>query len=257
MLPQSDPAPDVSVVIPAFNEAERIATTLAHVRRVLAAGPWSAEVVVVVDGATDGTAEIVGGLAAAAGPVPVRLLTRPENRGKGCSVRRGMLEARGRVRLFSDADLSTPIEMAAPFVAAVAAGSDIVIASRRLEGSRLDRRQPWLREQLGRAFSAVVSRVLLPGTSDSQCGFKAFTAASTVAVFERQRIDGFCFDVEVLVIARQLRLRILEHPVSWADDPRSRVRPLRDGLRMLGDVARIHLRRRRGEYAEMGPPSAT
>ncbi len=134
-------------------------------------------------------------------------------------------------------------------MAAIAGGSDIVIASRRLEGSRLERRQPWLRERLGLAFSAVVSGVLLPGISDSQCGFKAFTATAATAVFERQGIGQFCFDVEILVIARQLGLSITEHPVAWADDPRSRVRPLPDGLRMLRDLVRIRRRLRRGAYA--------
>lgn len=248
-MPHAAPAPDLSVVIPAFNEADRIAASLGQVRRVMAAAPWLAEVVVVVDGSTDATAAIVAAQAAAPGPVPIRLIDQPLNRGKGFAVRRGMLEARGRVRLFCDADLSTPIEMAVPFMAAIAAGSDIVIASRRLQGSRLERRQPWLRERLGLTFSALVSRVLLPGISDSQCGFKAFTAAAATAVFERQRVGEFCFDVELLVIARQLGLAITEYPVAWTDDPRSRVRPLRDGSRMLRDLTRIRRRLRRGDYA--------
>ncbi|MEZ5417291.1 MAG: glycosyltransferase [Vicinamibacterales bacterium] len=242
------PRPALSVVIPAFNEADRLGRSLSHVREVLAAAPGPAEVLVVVDGSTDGTAALVAAAAAEPHAVPVRLLAEPVNRGKGHCVRRGMLEARGEVRLFCDADLATPIEMAGEFVQAVGAGADVVIASRRMAGARLTRRQPWLRERLGWLFSAVVGRTLLPGITDSQCGFKAFSAAAAEAVFARQTLDEFCFDVEILAIARVLGLRVVERPVPWADGPGSRVRAVRDGAAMLRDLIRVWRHLRRGVY---------
>lgn len=242
------PRPTLSVVIPAFNEAGRLARTLAHTCAVLEAAPWPAEVLVVVDGSTDGTAALVAAAARQGGPVPVRLLSEPVNRGKGYCVRRGMLESRGDVRLFCDADLATPIEEALRFAEAVRAGDDIVIASRRAAGAELRHRQPWLRALLGTVFSAVVGRTLLPGITDSQCGFKAFSARAAEMVFRRQRVDQFCFDVELLVIARRHGLRVAERGVPWADGEGTRVRALRDGATMLTDLVRIGWRLNRGAY---------
>jgi len=242
------PRPTLSVVIPAFNEAGRLGRTLAHARAVLQDAPWPAEVLVVVDGSTDGTAALVTAAALDGGAVPVRLFAEPVNRGKGYCVRRGMLEADGDVRLFCDADLATPIEQALAFAEAVLSGADVVIASRRAAGAELRRRQPWLRATLGQAFSALVGRTLLAGITDSQCGFKAFSAAAAEAVFRRQTIDQFCFDVEVLVIARRLGLRVVERGVPWADGAGTRVRAFRDGAVMLGDLVRIGWRLSRGDY---------
>ena len=242
------PRPTLSVVIPAFNEEGRLGRTLAHACAVLQAAPWQAEVLVVIDGSTDGTAALVAEAARERGPVPIRLLAEPANRGKGYCVRRGMLEARGDVRLFCDADLATPIEEALPFTEAVRSGADIVIASRRAAGAELRHRQPWLRALLGMELSALVGRTLLPGITDSQCGFKAFSAGAAETVFRRQQVDQFCFDVEALVIARRHGLRVVERGVPWADGEGTRVRAVRDGAAMLADLVRIGWRLRRGDY---------
>jgi dolichyl-phosphate beta-glucosyltransferase len=237
---------DLSVIIPAFNEERRIGPTLERILAYLHAARWTAEVLVVIDGSTDGTARVVRGVESKL--VPVRLLDATENRGKGSCVRRGMLEARGDLRLFTDADLSTPIEEVERLVHAIEDGHDVAIGSRRLPGSRITLAQPWWRRAMGRTFAWCVQQVGVPGIADTQCGFKLFSANAAMQIFRRQRIDAFGFDVEVLWIARRLGLRVAEVPVTWTDDPRSSVRPAADSLRMLTDLVRIRRADRRGVY---------
>jgi dolichyl-phosphate beta-glucosyltransferase len=196
----------------------------------------SFEVVVVDDGSSDRTAEV-----AAAGP-EVRVLKNPGNRGKGYSVRNGMLHARGQWRLMSDADLSTPIEELDTLRAALKDGAQVAIASRAVSGANLEKRQSILREISGRFFNLLVRTLHLPGIKDTQCGFKLFSAAAAEAAFRDSRLDGFAFDVEALVLARRAGFGIREVPVTWRNDEQSRVSFGR-GLAAFIDLFRLRFRR--------------
>jgi len=237
----------LSVVIPAYNEARRLPRTLPRVLEYLDALGEGVEVIVVDDGSTDGTAEVVAALAH--GDPRVTVLRGAVNRGKGASVRRGVLAAREEDVLFTDADLSAPIEEAAKLRAQLAAGHDVAIGSRRLDRSDVRVRQPWLRGLAGHGWSWLVSLCFLPGIRDSQCGFKAFRRAAATALFGRQRLDGFAFDVEVLWLARRLGYRVIEVPIVWRDDPESHLRLVRDSLGMLLDLARVRVGAWRGHYS--------
>ena len=226
------------MVIPAYNEARRLPPTLEKIQRHLSGRPH--EILVVDDGSTDDTAE----RAAAAG---VRVLRNEGNRGKGYSVRRGMLESRGARRLMTDADLSTPIEDLGRLMAKMDEGYDVVIASRALPESNVEVRQPWYRENMGRLFNLCVRAVALPGLQDTQCGFKLFTAAAADQAFGLARLDGFSFDVEALFVARRHGARIAEVPVTWRNDEATRVNSVKGAVAFL-DLARIRLSGWRGDY---------
>jgi len=235
--------PALSVVIPALNEAARLPRSLQRITDHLEASREGHEILVVDDGSTDGTAEAaVRALGAA-----VTVLRNDRNRGKGYSVRRGMLAASGARRLMTDADLSTPIEELHGLGARLDAGDDVAIGSRALPGSRIEVHQPLLREAMGRVFNVFVRLLAVPGVHDSQCGFKLFTAAAAEAVFSRGLLDGFSFDVEALHVARRLGLRIAEVPVVWRNDAASRVTLVR-GAAAFGDLLRIRLNAARGRY---------
>jgi dolichyl-phosphate beta-glucosyltransferase len=234
--------PDLSVVIPAYNEALRLPSTLARVRDYLAGRGEEYEIVVVDDGSTDATAEV----ARAAGDL-VRVLRHEPNRGKGFAARRGMLAAAGERRLMTDADLSTPIEELEGLEAALDRGYDVAIGSRAVAGARIEVRQPAYREAMGRLFNVLVQALLLPGVSDTQCGFKLFTAAAAAAAFAPCRLDGFSFDVEALFAARRRGLRIAEVPVLWRNDAATRV-SLGGGGTAFVDLLRIRFRALRGAY---------
>ena len=213
---------ELSLIIPAFNEAKRIGPTLLRVHQFLAARPASFEILVVDDGSTDETVALVTALA---GELPgLRVLCCPANRGKGRAVRLGMLAATGQVRLFADADGSTPIDELDPLLQALTAGADIAIGSRYLAASRVTRPQPWPRRVWSRLVNRAVQRVLLPGVVDTHCGFKAFTAAAAAHTFAACTVDGWSFDLEVLARARAHGLRIQEVPVRWENDERSKAR---------------------------------
>jgi dolichyl-phosphate beta-glucosyltransferase len=239
---------DLSVVVPAYNEEHRIGRTIERIVAYLGTRRGTSEILVVVDGSRDRTADVARRVA---GDLPLRVLDSGVNRGKGSCVRRGMLAAAGDLRVFSDADLSTPIEEVERLAAAIGRGYDVAIGSRRLPDSRVAGRQPWWRGAMGRVFNACVQRLVVPGIHDTQCGFKLFSADAARLIFPRQRIEHFGFDVEVLWIARRLGLRVAEIPVTWVDDPRSTVRPLADATRMLLDLVRIRRADRSGLY---GPP---
>ena len=235
--------PQLSVVIPAYNEAARLPVSLTKILDYLRARGASYEILVVDDGSSDGTAES----ARRAGGEAVTVLRNGSNRGKGYSVRRGMLEARGERRLMSDADLSTPIEELDRLMRRMDEGFDIVIASRALPGANVEVHQSFLRENMGRLFNVLVQALVLPGLFDTQCGFKLFTAQAALEGFSRARLDGFCFDVEVLYAARRRGRRIAEVPVTWRNDAASRVTLLGGSVAFL-DVARIRLRGLLGRY---------
>jgi len=240
------PYPTYSIVIPAYNESARIPATLQSVVDCIRQRGWSAEVVVVNDGSSDSTADVVRAFAAA--NPEVRLLENPGNRGKGYSVRSGMLQAHGEVVLFSDADLSAPIEEADGLFAAIAAGADIAIGSRWLETKRQTIRQPFYRQFFGRCFNGVTRFVMGLKFADTQCGFKAFTRAAAQTVFQLQTIERWGFDPEILFIARKRGYRIDEVPVSWAHDERTRISYLKDGTRMLQDIAIVRWNALLGRY---------
>lgn len=232
------------MVIPAYNEGRRLPPTLEKIRRHLARR--SHEILVVDDGSGDDTA-------ARAAEAGARVVRNEGNRGKGYSVRRGMLLASGARRLMSDADLSTPIEELDGLMARMDEGYDVVIASRALPGSRVEVRQPWYRENMGRLFNLCVRAVALPGLNDTQCGFKLFQARAAEEAFSAARLDGFSFDVEVLFVARRRGYRIAEVPVTWRNDEATRVSGVKGAMAFL-DLLRIRVNDGRGLY-EGAPPS--
>jgi dolichyl-phosphate beta-glucosyltransferase len=234
----------LSVVIPAYNEASRIERTLERIVEYLNARGEPYEILVVSDGSDDGTEAIVQRFAERA--PQVRLLAYQPNRGKGYAVRYGMLRARGERILFSDADLATPIEELEKLEPYLTQGYAIAIGSRPLRESQLVVRQPLYREMAGRAFNKLVQLLAVRGIHDTQCGFKLFTREAAQAVFSRCRLDGFGFDFEALFYARQLGYAIAEVPIRWMHQEGSKVRLLRDGLRMLRDLIWLRLTAWRG-----------
>ena len=238
--------PKYSVVIPAYNESARIPATLASVVAAIRANGWDAEVIVVNDGSTDSTAQLVRDFAGSA--PEVRLLENPGNRGKGYSVRAGVLNAQGDIIMFTDADLSAPMEEAGRLFKAIANGADIAIGSRWLESGRQTHRQPLYRQIFGRCFNAVCRMVMQLPFADTQCGFKAFTRAAAQTVFQLQTIERWGFDPEILFIAIKRGFRVMEVPVSWAHDARSRMSYLRDGLQMLKELAIVRWNAMTGRY---------
>jgi dolichyl-phosphate beta-glucosyltransferase len=238
--------PQYSIVIPAYNEAARISGALESVVGCIRQRGWFAEVIVVDDGSTDRTAQIVLDFAARA--PEVRLLRNPGNHGKGYSVRHGLLEAFGEIVMFTDADLSAPIEEAEGLFAALRDGADIAIGSRWLERTRQTIRQPLYRQFFGRCFNAVTRAVMGLPYADTQCGFKAFTRAAAQTVFQLQTIERWGFDPEILFIALKRGYSIVEVPVSWAHDERTRISYLKDGMRMLQDIAIVRWNALLGRY---------
>jgi dolichyl-phosphate beta-glucosyltransferase len=240
--------PQYSIVIPAYNEGARILGALESVIACVRERGWSAEVVVVDDGSRDRTAELVRSFAAKA--PEVRLLQNPGNRGKGYSVRHGILQSFGEIVMFTDADLSAPIEEAEGLFAAIVDGADIAIGSRWLERTRQTIRQPFYRQFFGRCFNGVTRAVMGLPYADTQCGFKAFTRDAAQTVFQLQTIERWGFDPEILFIALKRGYRVVEVPVSWAHDERSRISYLKDGMRMLEDIAVVRWNALLGRYGK-------
>lgn len=230
----------ISVIVPAYNERRRLPQSLQAIRAYAERSGRTIEVVVVDDGSTDGTADLAA--EHAADPLAVRVLRNDGNRGKGYSVRRGMIEAGGDVLLLSDADLSTPIEELDKLLPWMDAGYEVVIGSRAMAESVLDPPQPFFRRLLGRTFGKVRRAIILPDIWDTQCGFKLFRRDAAHAVFPEQQADGFAFDCEVLGLARKMGYRIREVGVTWRDDRDSKVRPVRDSLAILLSLLRIRRR---------------
>jgi len=243
----------ISVIIPAYNEGERLPASLDQVLAHIAQERWTAEVIVVNDGSRDSTADLVREYIRR-NPA-VRLVENPGNRGKGYSVRNGMLNARGDVLLFSDADLSSPIYEAKKLFAALEAGADVAIGSRWLRPELQTQRQPLLRQAFGRIFNLCLRVILGLKYVDTQCGLKAFKRAAAQRLFPRQRIERWGFDPESLYLARKAKLRVEEIPVEWANDERSKVNPIRDGIRMFFELLRVRWYDLTGKYAE--PPPQT
>jgi dolichyl-phosphate beta-glucosyltransferase len=235
------PAPALSLVIPAYNEAIRLPPTLARIREYLDSEPDDYEVLVVDDGSTDAT--VAAAEAVARDWPQLRVLRLPENRGKGAAVREGMLHARGALRAFSDADLSTPIEELPRLRARLGGDCQVAIASRDAPGSDIQVHQPAWREFMGRTYNRILQVLVLPGIRDTQCGFKLFTAEAAEALFTPLETYRFGFDAEVLVRAHRRGWKIAEVPVRWRHVEESRVGGIGDALRMLYDLVRLRFRR--------------
>lgn len=238
--------PRLSIVIPAYNESARIESTLGRVLSCVNDQAWDAEVLVIDDGSTDSTAAIVESWMDQ--HPRLHLIKNPGNRGKGYSVRNGLLQAAGDVVMFTDADLSAPMEEATLLLAAIDAGADVAIGSRWLDRARQTHHQPLYRQFFGRCFNAITRSVMGLPFADTQCGFKAFRRTSAQVIFRLQRIERWGFDPELLFIARKLGYTIAEVPVTWGHDERSRISYLKDGLKMLEELATIRYNSLAGRY---------
>lgn len=239
--------PYLSIVIPAYNEALRIGSTLEKVRAYLETRNYPCELVLVDDGSRDETPEILQGFQERY--AKAHILRNEPNRGKGFTVRRGMLEARGEFVLFTDADLSAPIEENNKLLAALeTSGADAAVGSRALDRRLIGVHQPWRREMAGRIFNLLVRLFTGLRIRDTQCGLKLFRRATTRRAFEWQRVTGFGFDPEVLFLIERLGGKILEVPVRWNDNPATKVHFLRDSTRMFLDLIRLRGRALAGRY---------
>jgi glycosyltransferase involved in cell wall biosynthesis len=238
--------PKFSIVIPAYNEHKRIGETLRLILDYVHEQRWNAEVVAVDDGSRDDTADIINGFASE--NPEVRLVRNAGNRGKGYSVRNGMMHARGQYLLFTDADLSSPISEAPKLFAALDAGADLAIGSRWLNPDLQFQRQPLKRRIYSRAFNLYLRLLLGLRFRDTQCGFKAFTRHAAEAIFPLQQITRWGFDPEILHIAYKKKLKVVEVPVIWGHDERSTIHPLKDGLRMGVDAMRVLQNSLKGKY---------
>jgi dolichyl-phosphate beta-glucosyltransferase len=257
--PDDEPevTPELTIVIPAYNESRRLAGTLERIGAYAAARRQHPEVIIVDDGSRDRTSDVVRTFARenavaarwsgaevdaerfATDHFDLRLLADSFNRGKGYAVRRGVLAARGASILMCDADLSTPLEELPKLQAWLERGYRVVIGSRDLPDSILDPPQPRTRRLMAWTFRAIRRRVLLPGIRDTQCGFKLFGGKAAAEIFSRQTMDGWVFDCEVLGLADRLGYRIKEVGIEWHNHPHSRVRPLRDMFHAVADLWRI------------------
>jgi dolichyl-phosphate beta-glucosyltransferase len=248
----------LSLIVPAYNEEKRLPATLERLAQYLAARDFSYELLVVDDGSRDGTREVVRDFASTRSWV--RLVQyddekgRPINRGKGYAIRQGVLASAGRDVLFSDADLSTPVEEMEKLLPPIARGEcDIAIASRALPGSDLALHQPWYREMMGRSFNIVVQTVIGTSIVDTQCGFKAFRGEVARKLFGLSQIDGFGFDTEIIYLARKFGYRVEEIGVTWRHKDDSRVNPILAPLAMLREVFEVRINDIRGLYDESEP----
>src|SRR5215469_13580665 len=240
--------PTHSFILPAYNESERLSESIPKMLEYVRQRALAAEIIVVNDGSTDATADVVRRFAAA-DPMIV-LLENPGNRGKGYSVRNGMLHARGEVALFTDADLSSPITEADKLFGALSAGAAVAIGSRWLQRELQTERQPLLRQLYGRVFNLGLRIVLGLSFKDTQCGFKAFTRDAAHIIFPRQHIERWGFDPEILFLAKKFQLETVEVPVEWAHDHRSKISPLRDGMRMASEVLQVRMNEWQGKYEQ-------
>jgi glycosyltransferase involved in cell wall biosynthesis len=243
--------PTYSIVIPAYNEGARLGASLEKVLDYVHAQRWDAEIIVVNDGSHDNTAEIV--LNYMAKDSMVKLLENPGNRGKGYSVRNGVLRALGRIILFTDADLSAPIEEAPKLLGALDAGADIAIGSRWLRAETQTQRQPVHRQIFGRVFNLMLRMSLGLQYADTQCGFKVFKRAAAQAIFPLQKIERWGFDPEILFLARKLRYKVEEVPVLWGHSGGARINPVIDGARMFQEMLRVRWYSITGEYESASP----
>lgn len=240
-------APRLSVVVPAYNEEERLPRTLARLYEYYSAQGYGYEVIVVSDGSADRTVDLVKDFANS--HPEFRVVEYKPNHGKGYAVRTGIEQAKGELILFCDADLATPQEETEKLLEHMEKGADVAIGSRPLRESTLEVHQPFYREMLGRSFNKLVQLLAIKGIEDTQCGFKMFTPEAAREIFRRCKLNGFGFDFESLMIARDLGLRIDEVPIRWSHQEGSKVVLMRDGPRMLRDLVKLRLAGKRKRLA--------
>lgn len=246
----SSAPPELSIVIPSFNEELRLPATLAQISSYIRASKRETEVIVVDDGSTDRTSVVADSFRWEI--QRLRVVANEKNRGKGYSVRHGMMEARGRIVLFTDADLSAPIAEADKLLAALA-DHDVAIGSRAMDRSLISVHQSIFREYAGIIFNFIVRAILRLPFVDTQCGFKAFRRDKCRVIFEQQRIERFGFDPELLYLVRHHGLRAAEIPVRWAHSPATKVSMLRDSVQMFLDVFIIRWNALSGRYPRSSP----
>jgi dolichyl-phosphate beta-glucosyltransferase len=245
MEPFASGVPTLSIVVPIFNETQRLEATLPHFVTWLSAASVSSELILVDDGSQDGTAALAERLL----PAGVGRVLREPHRGKGGAVRAGMLAAQGRYRVFMDVDLATPLEFVTPCLARLQDGVDVVIGSRRVAAAAIEQHQAPMREFLGRGFSVLSRTISGVHVSDFTCGFKGFSAEAATAIFSRLRVVNWSFDTELLFLATRLGLRIDELPVRWRDDARTKVRIGRDIVGSLSGLLAIRVNQLTGRYS--------
>ncbi|MDH7600809.1 MAG: glycosyltransferase family 2 protein [Armatimonadota bacterium] len=234
--------PYLSLIIPAYNEQQRIGQTLSAVAQYLDQTGWTYEIIAVNDGSTDKTHELM--LEAAANLDSLRIISYQPNHGKGYAVRQGVFASRGEYVGFSDADLSAPIDELPKLFAAMEKGYDVAVGSRAVKGAQIETHQPLYRELGGKALNLVIRLLAVPGIHDTQCGFKLFRGDVARRIFSLCFVDGWSFDVEVLYLARRLGYKVAEIPVRWSHAADSKIRPFRAGLQLLWDIVRIRTRHR-------------
>jgi dolichyl-phosphate beta-glucosyltransferase len=241
--------PDVSIVIPAYNESVRISRPLRIILGFIKSNDLNAEVIVVDDGSSDDTSQVAESAFAAVPAVPAQVVRYEPNRGKGFAVKTGLLTARADIALFSDADLSTPIDEMSKLVEPIKAGQfDVTFGSRALDRSLIGTHQPWRREQGGKVMNMIIRTMSGLPFSDTQCGFKAFSMRKFRPLLDLMTIDRFGFDVEFLFVAQDHGLRLAEIPVRWNDVEGSKVSVVRDTRRMMSELNQIRRNARRGVY---------
>lgn len=245
-------SPDISIIIPAYNEENRLPGTLDQIIRYIQNRKHSAEIIVVAEKSEDRTVEIANKFRTIFPNLTI--LENDQKYGKGYSVKRGMLQAQGEICFFTDADLSTPIEeldRALEYLKTY----DIVIGSRGLQQSNIVVHQPFYREWLGKSFNLILKSIALTDFSDTQCGFKVFKKHIAKSLFLQSAINGFAFDVEILFLARKFGFKVKEMPVTWINEENSHVDPVKDSIRMFQDVMRIKLNHQKGLYSIIPPHS--
>lgn len=234
---------DISIIIPAYNEESRIGNSLLTAVEYFNNTGYTFEIIVVDDGSSDGTAAVASGIGDS-----IRVMKQPRNMGKGAAVRRGMLEAKGKIRIFSDADFSTPVYETPKLISALTSGFEVCIGSRAIKPELIKKHQPFYREFMGKTFNRIIQVILFKGIKDTQCGFKGFNDTTAVELFSKSKIDGFGFDVEVLYLAVKLGYKVKEEPVEWYNDKRSTVSPISDSLKMIFEIFKIKkLHKNRGK----------
>jgi glycosyltransferase involved in cell wall biosynthesis len=243
-----------SIVIPAYNEGRRLGPTLDEISAFVTRQHWQAEIIVVNDGSRDNTGDVAREYTRR-NPI-IRVIDNPGNRGKGYSVRNGMLNAHGDVVLFSDADLSSPISEAPKLLEAIAAGADVAIGSRWAKPETQTERQSVVRQVFGRVYNIMLRTILGLRYKDTQCGFKAFTRGAARSIFAAQRVERWGFDPELLYLAKTFGHRVAEVPVAWAHVGNSKINPVRDGIRMFMEMVEVRWNGITGKYAKPVPTYA-
>lgn len=248
----------VSIIVPAYQESERVGDSIRKILDHIKRENVNAELIVIDDGSKDETTQVAKKHCAEFPELQTKVIRYDQNRGKGFAVKTGLLEAQGDVALFSDADLSTPIEEITKLVKPIQDGKyDLTFGSRALDRSLIGTRQPWRREQGGKVFNVVVRTLTGMPFWDTQCGFKAFNMLKFRPLLDVMQIDRFGFDVEFLYVAHLHGLKLKEIPVRWNDDIRTKVSVFRDSLRMFNEVRQIRANAKKGIYGRQAMKQIT